>query len=280
MISLHILIAWLKGNLGTFEKMPKRNIFVQNRLQKIGDLTKEFKITFRYITGKLNPADCVSRPMTYKQVTKYEYFQGLSYLQNLLDRPDIEVTIPTLVSQSEPVIGETGNGTDVSNSETQVTRELTVKSSEILHVNSDTKPVISVENFSSFPKLVRVMALVFKFISKLKSVDINQSNLTKKATDYLVSTDQQHYFKNKNEFNFFATSGVSKAKIPNLILQMNLFLDDCSVHKMKSKFMNSSNCLILLHLSSYLTKLLVLHIQFIHARYFISNLCMQALMSS
>ena len=57
-------LSWIKASFSTHEKMQKRTTFVQNRLKYIGELCHSKPTTFRYIEGKDNPADCISRPFS------------------------------------------------------------------------------------------------------------------------------------------------------------------------------------------------------------------------
>ena len=56
-----------------FDKMNKRSVFVQNRLKRITNLGNVFPVKFGFCVGKENPADCITRPLSYKQLIGSNY---------------------------------------------------------------------------------------------------------------------------------------------------------------------------------------------------------------
>ncbi len=93
-------------------------------------------------------------------------------------------------------------------------------------------------------------------------------NIQTRALFILVRADQTSYFPEIVEY--FSQSNVVKSKIPNLVLQLNLFMDSDLVIRVKGKFNNGSNCPIILHYNSHVTKILIkdLHRKFSHAGVF------------
>ena len=47
-----------------------------NRLSYIKNLCKAFPIKFCFISGKTNPADCITRCLSYKLLIKTNYISG------------------------------------------------------------------------------------------------------------------------------------------------------------------------------------------------------------
>ena len=91
--SLH----WLKAAAYGFEKMEKRSVFIMNRLRYIQRLCESFPITFLFVSGKVNPADCITRCISYKVLLKTNYISGPnptdSYNENYSSE-DISLTLP------------------------------------------------------------------------------------------------------------------------------------------------------------------------------------------
>ena len=54
-----------------------------NRLHKISRLYVIFSISFYFISGEENPADCITRPMSSKQMLKSNFISGPNLLHNL-----------------------------------------------------------------------------------------------------------------------------------------------------------------------------------------------------
>jgi len=108
--SLHIfsdsmvVLAWLDSYLNKKEKLQKRSVFVQNRLSKISKLCEKKQITFSFIGSSDNPADCITRCISPKQLLKSNYFTGPDVLK--LDEANsplgLRVTIPDPRLNSHP----------------------------------------------------------------------------------------------------------------------------------------------------------------------------------
>ena len=87
-------------------------------------------------TDHFYPADYVSRPLSYNQLKKTNYYTGPIFLKCMPDQPDIELTLP--VSSSDCTV--------------QSVCQLTVGTSPDRVV----EPLIPLERYSSFSKLVGV----------------------------------------------------------------------------------------------------------------------------
>ena len=69
-----VSLAWIKSYFISYEKMQKRSTFVLNRLKRLEELSNVKPITFRYVEGKENPADYVSRPTSYNRLKSTNYY--------------------------------------------------------------------------------------------------------------------------------------------------------------------------------------------------------------
>ena len=70
-----ITLWWLNSHSNELSKLQnlQKNIFVMNRLHKISRLCDISSISFYFISGEENPADCVTRPMSSKQLLKSNF---------------------------------------------------------------------------------------------------------------------------------------------------------------------------------------------------------------
>lgn len=261
-----VTLAWIKGFHLTYEKMQKKTIFVQNRLKQIGDLCSIFPITFRYIEGKDNPADSISRVMSYRRLINTCYFTGPEFLKCPKEQPDIEVTVPHL----QPVTAE-----DLSVPQS-LCFALKVNSDQTFSTKNPEKYLIDLVNYSSFTKVVNIYKYVIKFIYIVKS-NINQRKVTHSveasnvsdpnfnilAVNTLIRTEQNIYF--ADVVQFFKERVIPLKGIPNLVLQMNLYLDENFIIRVKGKF-HTGRGPILMSNKSYLCKLIIdnIHIKFSH----------------
>ena len=88
-----ISLAWLNSYNRTFTKMNKQSVFVMNRLSNIERQCKLFPITFSFIAGKENPADYITRPTSYKILSKSCYWRGPD-LSIYCDPNSFSLTVP------------------------------------------------------------------------------------------------------------------------------------------------------------------------------------------
>lgn len=73
-----VCIHWLQSSSVKFDKMNRHTIFVQNRLKCIATLCDEVTVTFKFCAGSSNPADKITRAVSYNQLIKSNYFAGVS----------------------------------------------------------------------------------------------------------------------------------------------------------------------------------------------------------
>ena len=129
----HIVLDWLKGEPGQWKT------FVGNRVAKIQELTRVTQ--WKHVSGKLNPADIVSRGTT--AILKTEWFSGPSFLLK------------------EPIVLE------------QEICQVDLQSCELERRNVALIGLSGVENeligrFSSLNRLIRVVAWMLRFVNGTK----------------------------------------------------------------------------------------------------------------
>ena len=257
-----VCLSWIRAFFHEHSKMQKRSTFVLNRLDQIGRLSKTHEILFKFVEGRENPADMISRPTSYKQLHKSNYFVGPKYLTETDHQPDIVVVVP---NPSLKLDNETFN------SPVQCCK--TFVHTPVSCVND---PLVNPERFSKLSRLINVCRIVLKFVNILKcrilsrdgeSKISSDSELLKLAHLRIIHDDQRSHF--PEIFEYFAQRSVPCKNIPNLVLQMNLFVDKFGIIRVKGK-MRSGVFPMLLPSRYKITSLLVtkVHENLMHAGLF------------
>ena len=202
-----VCLNWLNSYINNFDKLQKVSIFVKNRLKIISDLCQKFPITFKFIAGCDNPADMISRAVSYKQLVRSNYFTGPESLFRGEDQCSdaLEIIIPN------PLISERC--------------EFECKIGTV-STNSVIDDLIS--RYSDFDKVVSIYRCTLVFVNRLKErlkigdakrfEDLNVlpgNELYQKAITDIIRHDQFKYF--PEVFAFFGkVSGIPR-DMPNLI---------------------------------------------------------------
>ena len=74
-------LSWLTS-FAKLDKMNKKSIFAQNRIEKINKLCAQMPINFSFVDGISNPADYVTRAVSYRLLCKSNYLVGPEFLTN------------------------------------------------------------------------------------------------------------------------------------------------------------------------------------------------------
>ena len=252
-----VCLAWLNDYTKSYSNMNKKSVFVLNRLEEIRRLCDKHLVCFKFIAGIENPADKITRPVSYKILEKTNYLTGpkIDLLRNSQD--DMQVLIPN----------------SLENNVCFITTASVVK---------DTECVIDINKYSSFSRMLGIVGKIFQFVYKLKS-GVNKrknnffrnftcgDNFIEEATLHLVACDQHKYF--KEIFNYFTMNSKSFKDMPFLVQQLNVFVDDRGLLRVRNKLdrlaQSSGFCgfPLLLAKSSQLTKAIILnlHIKMLHA---------------
>lgn len=227
-----VSLNWIHSSVHKLEKMQRKAPFVLNRLNQICKMCDTFPITFRFISGSENPSDYVTRPISYNQLLKTNYLSGP---QNLLECPGIDqpdsyyFTVPGV--DHDP--GDPAVKSDVLGCSAAVAPSESIQS------------LIPLDRYSRFSKLVSVHRYVLKYVSILKyrvakgkSPDINTvqncEDLYQRASAQIILADQKRHY--PEIFEFFSSSKKTNKSMPNIISQLNIFLDSDGLLKVRSKF--------------------------------------------
>ena len=252
--SLH----WLHSSTFKMDKMQKRTVYVMNRINSIQKLCERFPVKFCFISGKSNPADCVTRCLSYKQLLKSTYLCGPSWKSYYQNGSDMVFVIPNPLTQEG--IGECNEGT------LQVSVDSENTSANYSYQTSEHNHLIALDKFSSFHKLVLIYRRVLSCFEKWKvkagiSSKKLASNLFAEASRRIIAVEQKRHF--PEIFSYFSKSRSNVKDIPNLVTQLNIFLDN-DVLRVKSKFRKwrgeDNNFPILLPRNNILTELIVMDV--------------------
>ncbi|XP_068226421.1 uncharacterized protein [Palaemon carinicauda] len=257
-----VCLHWLSAHVTNFDKLRNLSIFVKNRLDSICRMCEEFPIKFKFCAGSKNPADAITRPLSYKQLMNSNFFSGTVADADIdvFASDMMEVTIPNTLLREE------GISSSLESSNVHVATESVV--------GEDINHLVSMDSFSGFKSIVSVHRYVIRFINNLK-IAVKMRDPSKyshfncltdetlsEAYNFVIYRDQQIHF--PEVFKYFARSCNAVREIPNIISQLNIYPDHNGILRVRSKtarwkdrdkFMFSP---ILLSKDSALTKKLIL----------------------
>ena len=241
-----VCLHWLRSYSVDFSKMQKQSVFVLNRLKSIESACKLHSITFHHMEGRLNPADHISRPVSYNILSKTNYHSGPEFLTEPDWKPgdstqEFTVSIPySNKSTDNALLGDT----------------------HALHIDvtqTERSHVVSPERFSSLRKLVVTTQFVYKFIRSIKiklnkDVDLDFGNHYEKVLSEILRRDQEIHF--ADIVSYFCEKSADSSP-PELVSKLNLFQDSEGIIRVKCKLPSGSQFPILMSKSSSLTLLII-----------------------
>ena len=75
-----VALSWVDSFVNKLSKMQNCNSFVMNRLERILVACEKFPMHFCFISGHENPADLITRAVSYQQFMKSNYINGPAFL--------------------------------------------------------------------------------------------------------------------------------------------------------------------------------------------------------
>ena len=218
-----IVLHWLKSD----KKLP---CFVQNRITEIKAC--DVILDFKYCPTDSNPADLISRGVSSSTLAESSlWWNGPDWLQTghwpICDKFDTR----TLVN--------------ITTAEELLDRQNTISANVATcqpTIQQGVASVIDINRFSSLLKLLRVTALVQRFIENLKTRTAENRILTKELTGkeidraehrWIKDIQRQYYGKQIDELT-------TKAKtLGPLIRQLRLFVDDDGILRVGGRLHNA-----------------------------------------
>ena len=235
-----VALQWVNKYVNGLEKMQKTSIFVKNRLEIIQRQCSKFPVKFRFISGLENPADLITRPVSYNQLIKSNFHLGPKFLR---DEPGTELesdlwfTVPNPLARIvEPVAS--------LSTELVVQPILTETSSRDGDGGKSIGKVVPFSKYSSFLRLVRVTQYILRYVRALKRkcggkmVNTNREveitdNLFTTATKLILKAEQEEHF--PEVCNYFRNKTAIK-NIPNIMNQLNIYQDKKGILRVRGKF--------------------------------------------
>ena len=246
-----VCLHWLNDSSNKFSKLQKRSVFVINRLNHISKLCETHVISFAYIAGIDNPADCTTRCVSPKLLKKTNYFCG----PNLYDSSQCSMENLFVVTIPHPDVACLPLTGDVTTNAYGAQARL--------------DSILDFGRYSSLHKLLAVVRNIFFFFYKLKSKvgsTDTQPDLHDLAIKECIRQEQEIHF--VELFQYFSSPSGRLKDIPAMINKHNIYKDQDGILRVKGKiFRNNTKFPILLPKDGMLTNLVVkdLHEKFNHA---------------
>ena len=165
-LDLQCVLCWI-------ESKKSLNTFVANRVKEIKE---QADVQFHYIPTQQNPADIASRGTSTDQLQTHKlWWNGPDWLLKSTD----EWPVWNFNKESESLLSKTE--TEVKKSNVMYEAKLVAADGSIQQHGEKRMPGapydIDITRFSSFAKLVRVTALVKRFIEKMKKTKTRNGSL-------------------------------------------------------------------------------------------------------
>ena len=263
-----VALTWINSYTNKLSKMQKRSVFVMNRIHHINTLCEIHPIKFSFISGFENPADAITRCLSYRKLEQSNFFSGPAFLNNFdspeLSRDDIlSFIVPN--PHSLPIDFERDRTNAMVGQSLADTGASTFERTECL---------VRTNRFSSFRRLASVHRYVLKFIHKIKTklkerdptkfahLDTTTDNFYAKACQIVILRDQQEHY--SDIFDYFHCKDKRKKDLPNLVGQINVYMDQDGLLRVRSKCeriqARGYTFPLLLAKQSTLTKIIILDI--------------------
>ena len=190
------------------EETKTKNHFAKNRLKEIHQLIKDIQekysihINFKYDHSELNPADLVTRGLTFEKFQqKFHYW----------------ISGPEWINKS-PVIWPSSDLNCLS------LKQKSIVYSTVVHCTVECRtiaPIVPFERYLSLSKLLNVTYSVLQAINIFRKNKIKESIETKRdARIHLLTVMQQRCF--SDELSYLKNP---QGKVPNLVRDLNLLID-------------------------------------------------------
>ena len=171
------------------------NTFVENRVKEI---KQQKDISFHYIPTKENPADIASRGTSTIELQRHKlWWNGPDWLI----KPTIECPVWNFNKENETLVSETES--ELKKSRVMYEAKVVAADGSSRENGERSMPQtpsgINISRFSSFTKLLRVTALVLKFIAKLKKVKNGNDPL--EVSEILVAEQKWIEYTQSEHFN-------------------------------------------------------------------------------
>lgn len=231
-ISLH----WLNSYNVKLDKMQKHPVFIKNRLNDVAQLCESFPITYQFVSTSLNPADVLTRPCSYTQLSKSAYLNGET-IHTLRDNSNIEILTVKVPPEENFSVASTAATEPVTHCNSAATTDR----------RHDVQLPIDLSRYSSFNKAVKILQTVLWCVrmwrekAKLGEVSNCKNSLENskhlhysKAFTLVLREAQQQAF--PDILKFMRSDDKNLTEAPPLVHKFHIILDDRGLLRVKSKF--------------------------------------------
>ena len=224
-----------------------------NRLYHIDKLCQASSIEFRFCAGNKNPADCITRTLSYKQLLKSIFFASMQVdeQQPQVDFPRIIVPNPLVEIDLQPTAVNVAELPAVEGVSGSIVSQLDGSHRTTMTAVSKSDPsckgyLLNIDKISSYSKVVGVCRVIISFVNKLKQ-KLHARNPSK-CTHLRCLADQQLHDRaylevllREQQLTFPAILTYFQSKLtvrdmPELVQRLNIFKDSDGLLKVKAKF--------------------------------------------
>lgn len=254
-----VALSWIKSYIVDLNKMNKHATFVKNKLEKLKHLTECCRVDFSFVDGITNPADYVTRPVSPKLLSRSNFISGPEFFRNR----ESYVSKPDIITFSVP--------RDNSKTNESFTCISVIGSPDSEFI----VPTVRFSRFSRFAKVYEhVLTFIYKLRNKIKPNTCSIENVKHDSFAKIIGASQKSNF--GEVITYFSKSNPNYKDMPNLVRQLNLFVDQCGLLRVGSKMLKSkkiykdAQCPILLSKNCRITELLIMeiHEKLLHAGIF------------
>lgn len=238
-----IALNWLSHKTQKFTKIERKGVLINNTLDAIVKLCNLHPVSFYHVRGGHNPADFVTRCVSYRVLRSSNYHEG-----------PLNLSVDGI---TVPFSGQANKSCFSVSMDCSVSLENVVQCSK----------------YSSFGKLCRVLHNVRIFIHKYR-LKLGKTNASTLKCPNFVDTRNMIIRENQRSCyaDVFQYLSSSNGKIPSVVNQLNLFLDDSNIIRVAGKFSKldapfEERNPILLHRDSHVNRGVIwdLHVGLRHA---------------
>ena len=234
----YVALNWLNSHVVKLDKMKNLSTFTMNRLQHLVKICEKHPIKFSFVSGIENPSDCITRPISAKQLLKTNYFSGPSFLRDKssweTSRSDLlEVVVPNPFAANSDIVPQSLN----LNVATLDNNRDTAMNDYLYHLGRRSTFRGLLNGYKGVFKCINILKKKLKLknpekYSHLKCLD--EDVLYKHASYYLLRMDQKVHF--SSIIDYFEQKPTNRKDIPMLVNQLNLYLDSHGLLRVQSKF--------------------------------------------
>jgi len=246
-----VCLSWINSFVNRLDKMNKQSVFIRNRLEKLVESCDKFPITFTFVNGIQNPADLVTRTISFNLLSQSNYLTGPKFLVE----PGDDMSAADTLSVTVP-----------SGSSDNTRCEIAVK---LVVANTKTvQHAVPVENYSNLDRWLSVYLLVLKAAQKFKgnirSVNGNTGSTVATKEEVLVNAIKiEQMLQFPEIYEYFSMPSCPNNRMPNLVMQLNIFVDKKGLLRVGAKTPKNDKYgknyfPLLLSKTGHFTKLIVL----------------------